>query len=75
MSTIQFQNQRQFSNQIDNEREIMVSKLVHTIFDCKGIFNSDPNEDDYTDLLTPYERSKIIQREIVEWILKIQTRE
>lgn len=52
-----------------------MSKLVYIIFDCKTLFNADPNDDGNSDLLTPYEKSKVIQRDIVDWVLKVQSRE
>jgi len=59
-------------NQAENERESLVSKLVHTVFECKHLFNEGTTSGE---LLTPYERQKLRQKEIVEWIVKIHNRD
>jgi hypothetical protein len=41
-------------NQAENERESLVSRLVHTVFECKQLFNEGSGGNG--DLLTPYER-------------------
>lgn len=57
-------------NQAENERESLVTKLVHTVFECKHLFNESSS-----DLLTPYERQKQRQKEIVEWVVKMHNRD
>jgi hypothetical protein len=49
-----------------------VSKLVHTVFECKHLFSEGTPSGE---LLTPYERQKQRQKEIVEWVVKIHNRD
>ena len=44
-------------NQAENERESLVNKLVHTVFECRQLFREDGASNN-GDLLTPYEKLK-----------------
>jgi hypothetical protein len=53
----------------------LLNNLLSSVFEAKQLLNTDHYEEDEGRFLSPQERQRVLQREIVEWVIKLNQRE